>query len=261
MTERDKYAEIYGSSRPVTAEDRSKFGKIWRRVWGDDLPYELAPTNFITWADLRRIWAELCVGADSRFLDLGCGGGGPGLWVAEQTGASVIGIDSSPEGCIAARRRAASRFGGVTAEYHIADMTATMLPNAMADAAMSIDAVQLVPRRIAAFREVARLLRSSSRFVLTTWDHPGEVPQEALLPGRELVPDSRPLLEEAGFRVLTYERVSSWEERAIATYRAMLEQREIVAAVAGEALVREAEWGVLYGHHSAHVFIVCDLLA
>jgi hypothetical protein len=137
-------------------------------------------------------------------------------------------------------------------------MTATGLSDACVDAAMSIDAMRLVPQRITAFRETARLLRPSARFVLTTWDHPGEMSQGALLPGREVVPDSRPLLAAAGFRVIPYDRIASWGHRAVATYRALLEQRETVAAVAGDALVSEAEWGALYANLSVHVFIVCE---
>ena len=261
MSEREKYAEIYGQPRRVKAEDRTAFSQIWRKVWGDELAYELAPTNFITWHELHRVAAELRVRAGSRFVDLGCGAGGPGLWVADKTGAGVVGIDFSPEACSAARRRAVEKHERVPAEYHVADMTSTGLPDASADAAMSIDATQIVPSRIAAFREAARLLRPSARFVLTTWDHPGVMPQGALLPGREVVPDSRPLLEEAGFRVLTYDRIASWDQRAATTYRELLEQREAVAAVAGDALVREAEWGAVHAHHSVHVFVVCELPA
>jgi hypothetical protein len=69
------------------------------------------------------------------------------------------------------------------------------------------------------------------------------MPQGALLKGREIVPDSRPLLAEAGFRVLTYDRIVSWDQRAATTYREMVKQRDAVVAVAGEAMVREAEWG------------------
>lgn len=76
--ERAKYADMYGRERTPA------FGAIWRSVWGDDLAYELAPTNWITWHELRRIPRELRVGAGATFPDLGCGGGGPGLWVAEQ---------------------------------------------------------------------------------------------------------------------------------------------------------------------------------
>ena len=47
MTEKDKYAEIYGQPRRVTAEDRAAFRRIWHKIWGDDLAYELAPTNFV----------------------------------------------------------------------------------------------------------------------------------------------------------------------------------------------------------------------
>jgi cyclopropane fatty-acyl-phospholipid synthase-like methyltransferase len=259
MTEKKKYAEIYGRDRQITAEDRAAIRQIWHEIWGDELAYELAPTNFITWHELHRVAAELRIRAGSRFVDLGCGGGGPGLWVAEKTGAGVVGIDFSPEACSAARSRAAAKHADVTAEYRIADMTSTGLPAASADAAMSIDAMQIVPSRISAFHEAARLLRPSARFVLTTWDHPGVMPPGALLPGREIVPDSRPLLEKAGFRVLTYDRIASWDQRAATTYRELLEHRETVSAVGGEAMVREAEWGALHAHRSIHVFVVCEL--
>jgi ubiquinone/menaquinone biosynthesis C-methylase UbiE len=198
------------------------------------------------------------VGTGATFLDRGCGGGGPGLWVAEQTGAGVLGIDLSPEGCAAARKRAAEKHPSVAAEHRVADVTATGLPDACADAALSIDAMQIVPERAAAFREVARLLRPSARFVLITFDHPGGVTSDALMPGREVVPDSRPLLEAAGFRMLAYDRITSWDERAVPTYRALLAQRDVVAAVAGEQMVCEAEWGVVHAGRSVHVFIVCE---
>jgi cyclopropane fatty-acyl-phospholipid synthase-like methyltransferase len=250
--ERAKYADLYGRPRAAA------FGAIWRGVWGDELAYELAPANWITWRELRRIAAELGVGAGSTLLDLGSGGGGPGLWVAAQIGAGILGVDLSPEGCAAARKRAAEKHPSVTAEYHDADMTATGLPSACADAALSIDAVQIVPQRAAAFREAGRLLRPGARFVLCTFDHPDGVTADELMPGREVVPDSRPLLEAAGFRVLAYDRITSWDERAVATYRALLAQREVVAAVAGEGLVREAEWGAAHAERSVHVFIVCE---
>ena len=256
MSERKKYAELYGR-QDIATDQRAAFGAIWRSVWGDDLAYELAPTNFVTWDDLHRVAAELRVGAGARVLDLGCGRGGPGLWVARQTKASLIGIDFSPEGCAAARAQAAAKFSDVVADYRIADMTATGLADASVDAAMSIDALQLVPSRASAFREAARLLRAGARFVFTTWDHPGVGP-EVLLAGRELVSDSRPLLEEAGFRIETYDRITSWDERAVATYRGLLAQREVVEAVAGEGVLREAEWGAVHARSSVHVFVVCE---
>ena len=55
MNERAKYAEIYGQAKRVTPEDRAAFRQIWNKVWGDELAYELAPTNFITWHELHRV--------------------------------------------------------------------------------------------------------------------------------------------------------------------------------------------------------------
>jgi hypothetical protein len=57
MSERARYAEIYGNPRRITAEDQAAFRQIWRKVWGDELAYELAPTS--SWNELHRIAAEL----------------------------------------------------------------------------------------------------------------------------------------------------------------------------------------------------------
>lgn len=41
---------------------------------------------------------------------------------------------------------------------------------------------------------------------------------------------------------MAYDRIPGWDERAAATYRGILEHREVVAAVAGEGVIFEAEW-------------------
>ena len=43
--------------------------------------------------------------------DLACGAGGPGLWMARETGALLTGVDPSPAGLAAARDRAAGALG------------------------------------------------------------------------------------------------------------------------------------------------------
>ncbi len=76
------------------------------------------------------------------------------------------------------------------------------------------------------------------------------------MPGREVVPDTRPLLEATGIEVISYEPLASWAERAIPTYRAILANRQLFASVFGPWFVAEAEWGVDHGERSMHVLIV-----
>lgn len=68
---------------------------VWRKVYGADYPEEVDPFSFVTLTDLRRISHELRVGPGQIFADLACGRGGPGLWIARESGATLVGIDFS----------------------------------------------------------------------------------------------------------------------------------------------------------------------
>jgi 2-polyprenyl-3-methyl-5-hydroxy-6-metoxy-1,4-benzoquinol methylase len=69
--------------------------QIWRGAYADDYPEEANPFSFVTSPELRLIAEALAVGAGQRFADVACGQGGPGMWVAQESGASLIGVDSS----------------------------------------------------------------------------------------------------------------------------------------------------------------------
>jgi cyclopropane fatty-acyl-phospholipid synthase-like methyltransferase len=255
--ERAKYETLYDGAKTAVADHRARVAQVFRAFWGDDRMRDVGASNWITWSELERIPAELRIAAGATLVDLGCGRGGPGLWVSARSGARLIGVDRSPNGCEAARKRAAES-GREDAEFRVADVVDTGLRAGSADAVLSIDVAQIVPDRTAVFREAARLLRPGGRFVLTTWDHPGGVTAAELMPQREVVPDSRPLLEAAGLRVLAYDRIPSWDERAPAAYRGILDAREAFAAALGPGIVEEAEWGAVHARRSVHIFAVCE---
>src|SRR5665648_722041 len=80
----------------VFKKERSEsYRDIFREVYGDDYPEELNPDSFVTMTDLRTIAKNLKIGPGKSFIDLGCGRGGPGLWITRETGANYIGIDLS----------------------------------------------------------------------------------------------------------------------------------------------------------------------
>lgn len=92
-------------------------------------------------------------------VDLGCGRGGPGLWLAREAGVSLTGVDFSPVAIDEATRRAA--LFGVTpcARFVVGDLTDTTLPDAHSDAAVSIDALHFAAGPAAAAAEARRILR------------------------------------------------------------------------------------------------------
>ena len=68
---------------------------IFRKVYGDDYHEELGGDSFVTITDLQNIARYLNVAPGDTFVDLGCGRGGPGLWITRETGANYVGIDLS----------------------------------------------------------------------------------------------------------------------------------------------------------------------
>ena len=196
--------------------------RIYRAAFGDDYPAEVQPNAFYSRTTLQRLATALEVGPGRMVVDLGCGHGGPSVWVAQQTGANLIGIDVSPVGIELARRRAAQLGLSEQARFEVGDVTATGLADASCDAAMSLDAVLFVPDKAATFREVVRILRPGSRFAFTTWEQLGDAaPQPHPLPGvrqSTRIADYHPLLEDAGFVVETYEEPPDWQrqQRALA---------------------------------------------
>ena len=201
------------------------FRKIYRDVFGDDYPEEADPSGFLTMTDLENIARFIGVGEEHTFVDLACGRGGSGLWVARQTGARLMGVDISDVAVEKARRRVAD-FGLVgRAEFQAGDFAATGFPDASFDGAMSVDSLFLVPDKTGSIHETARILRPGARFCCTTW--------EANV--TTMVKDYRPLLENAGFQIERYEKTPDWERRQRAVYERILAEKDTLIREMGKA--------------------------
>jgi SAM-dependent methyltransferase len=108
----------------------------------------------------------LALTAASHVLDLGSGLGGPARTLAEVTGCTVTGVDLTPEFCEVAT--ALSEWTGLTANtrFLVGDATATSLPDASVDAAMSVHVAMNIADKPALFDEAFRVLRPGGRFVV-----------------------------------------------------------------------------------------------
>ena len=103
-----------------------------------------------------------------RFLDLGCGPGGPSTYLAAEIGCRAAGIDVSRVAIESARERAAALGLNDRADFQVADSNDPLPFSAGAfDAAVSIDAVLHLRDRAAVFGEVARILVPGGRFLFT----------------------------------------------------------------------------------------------
>jgi len=213
-----------------------------RRIWrehaaGTDYPGEFEHISFVTLPELRLLATELCLSPGNTLVDLGCGLGGPALWVARETRCQLIGVDFSPVAVAQASARASQLGLSDRARFIVGTFADTGLESGSAHGAMSEDALQYAPDKLAAFREASRILRPGSRLVFTAFEL--DLTRASGLPVLGLDPedDYRPLLEEAGFEVNAYDEMPGWPEPMATTYKAVLAARAALTEEMGDVAV------------------------
>ncbi len=210
----------------------------WRdHVLGPEYPAGFEHISFLSAPELERMASEVRLGAGTTLVDLGCGEGGPGLWIARGTGARLIGIDLSAVGVAHAAQRAGDLGLAEIATFTRGTFAETGLGTACCQGVMSVDALQYAPNKRAVFAEAARILGSGGRFVFTAFELDPTRTKSLPVVGTDPIDDYRPLLEEAGFAVEAYEETSSWRERLVATYKAVLARREAITEEIGEEAI------------------------
>ena len=103
-SQRKQHMPIYQGSAP----------DIWSHLWGDGFMSPGGERNRAMLFGDRDIKGK-------RLLDIGCGGGGPGLKLVEERGVELVGIDAEPLMVEGARRRAKERGLEGRAEFHLVD--------------------------------------------------------------------------------------------------------------------------------------------
>jgi ubiquinone/menaquinone biosynthesis C-methylase UbiE len=194
-----------------------------RRVWElaeTGLPPQIEPFSFVTVSLLREVARALALSPGQTLVDLGCGRGGPGLWLAREAGVSLVGVDFSPVAVAQATGRATLFDLAGRARFVIGDLTGTGLPGASADAIVSIDAFHFAADPAAAAREARRVLRPGRRLVLTNWQP--KTSDDPRLPGRSRVDWPR-LLRNAGFGDVELDARPEWHDAYTRVYRVALD--------------------------------------
>ncbi|WP_052770399.1 class I SAM-dependent methyltransferase [Streptomyces sp. CNQ-509] len=190
------------------------------RIVDPELPPEAEPFSFLCADLLHHIAAELALEEGEVLADLGCGRGGPGLWLARAAHADLVGIDFSPVAVAQARQRSATYAIKGTAHFVVNDLTTTGLPPASVSAAVSIDALQYADDRAEAAREAHRILRPGGRLVVTGW-HPLS-PGDPRLPERHRHSDWPAVLHAAGFTAVRSHARPAWSDTYQNIYRVAL---------------------------------------
>jgi len=193
-----------------------------RRVWElalPDLPPEVEPFSFVSTALLRHVARALDLSPEQTLVDLGCGRGGPGLWLAREGDVALVGVDFSSVAIDQATHRA-TLFGlADRARFIVGDLVRTGLPDASADAAVSIDAFHFAADPAAAAAEARRVLHPGGRLVLTGWQP--KVPDDSRLRPRSRV-DWPPLLRSTGFTDIEIADRPEWHDLYTRVYQVAL---------------------------------------
>jgi ubiquinone/menaquinone biosynthesis C-methylase UbiE len=132
-------------------------------------PADLAPVDEFHIrgrAASMEIVEALDITARAHVVDLGSGLGGPARTLAEVTGCTVTGIDLTPEFCEVAT--ALSEWTGLSDRTHFqpGDATATGLPEAAADGALTVHVAMNISDKAALYTEAFRVVRPGGRFVV-----------------------------------------------------------------------------------------------
>ncbi len=142
-------------------------------------------------------------------VDLGCGGGMDLFLAARKVGSSgrAIGIDMTSE--MLERARAGQQKLGLTnVEFHQSTIDRLPLPDNSVDCVISNCVINLVPDKLAVFREILRVLKPGGRVALSDIALKQELPNEVkqsveayvgCISGAILIDDYRSLLQQAGF--------------------------------------------------------------
>lgn len=183
-------AETYHAERPdhfwyyyrnfYPKADASKaHSRLCERVFGEDHCQE-GQTDMNSFKDLLR-YLDLKPG--DRLLDLGCGAGGLSAYAADQTGATVTGIDYAASAIETAKRRTMERRDRLT--FLQADMNALALSPQSFRAAFSLDTVYWVADIRQALASFTRLIEPGGHLgifmavTLEDCDEPRELDADA----------------------------------------------------------------------------------
>lgn len=193
--------DLFDRAYADLADDDGGVAALFASVMGDEYPAELAPNSLVTWSVLGEVLEIVDLSAGSVLVDLACGAGGPGLWLARESGADLVGVDWSPEAVRQASERSRGYVPEGRATFRVGLLTETGLDDDLADAVVCFDSFQFAPDPGRCAREIARSLRRGGRFVMTGWtcihgngDEPLDV--EAVLGGGGLVVDSYVIRED-----------------------------------------------------------------
>lgn len=220
----DLYGTAYGHfATPILEQVR-------RGTYGEDF----GQSSWVTGPEYRRCFQLLELKVTDHVLDIGCGSGGPALFLARETGCRVTGVDLHEAGIRAGQALARDAGMQDTVHFRLADVRQPLpFPDDTFDALVCMDVMCHLPDRSRIFGEWHRILRPGGRALFTD-----PVVVTGLVSNAELATRSstgyfefcphgvnEKLFREAGFEVTMIEDVTDNEVEVSRRWHAAREQR------------------------------------
>lgn len=134
-------------------------------AFGDD---DIGQHSWTTPGELLDMISACELNARSVVLDVGCGAGGPAMFVARQSGCHVTGLDIDAQGIKMANARAAEQVLSDRCQFQIHNATNPFnFPDASFDLIFAIDSIFHIPHRKNFLIEVRRMLTHEGKLFFT----------------------------------------------------------------------------------------------
>lgn len=157
-----KVADHYDRTYSHFSSDLSV--EMRREVYGEDIGQH----SWVTAEEQVGFARKAGLGPNSHLLEVGCGSGGPAIFLAQTLGLTVTGVDINEAGIAAANAAASAAGLQERAKFICLDGGGTLpFADQSFDAVQSIDAVNHIPDRRALFTELHRLLRPGGTLLYT----------------------------------------------------------------------------------------------
>jgi tocopherol O-methyltransferase len=203
---------------------------LYEELWGEHVHHGFwdegerpgaagADRHEATYRLVRELVAYAGLPEGAHVLDVGCGIGGPALYLAGTLGCSVVGVTLSAQQAGRAAEKAREAGLGDRAEFHQLDAMHTGFPDDSFDVIWAVESLMHIEEREAFFAEALRLLRPGGRLAIATWS----------VRDGALAEDERNLVDQ----ILKHQVMPSFSS---------LEEHEAMARAAGFADVASVDW-------------------
>jgi SAM-dependent methyltransferase len=142
--------------------------KVLQEVRKDAFVDDIGQNSWMTTDEFLRLLKHLELGSTSNVLEIGCGSGGPALFIAHNFDCHVTGIDINEKAIAIADNMARAQNLDTRVHFSRSDAgNALPFESETFDAVTCIDAINHLPDRLRFFKESNRVLKPGGRLLFT----------------------------------------------------------------------------------------------